>query len=382
MTVIGVDIGGTKIDAGVFAVDRAAGGHPRWTLLDRVTAPTPRTGGPDVLSGVAGLVDTLRDRHGDCRAVGVGAPGVVDGDGTVRVASAVLPGWAGTPVGRRLRSRLGVPVVVDNDVRAMARAEASIGAGRTGRVLHLSVGTGVGGAVSQDGRVDRGPRGTAGEVAHLTVAATGPLPCGCDARDHLESVLAGPALAAAWRSRTGRPDGDLWAAAAGGVAGGVPDAALVRQVALEVVAAAGTLAGRALAGLVCAADLDRIVVAGGVARLGEVLLGPLRDGLAAAAWPRDRRTAVVPAALGDRAALAGAALLAASAVPERDGGPDPASRTGGSVDDLAVEIAVGLGTGSDGGGADAVAPDPPGTAVETGAARTLGARVLHAGTAS
>ncbi|MBO2463546.1 ROK family protein [Actinomadura violacea] len=277
-TLAALDIGGTKIAAAL--------ADPDGTVLCRGRVPTPAGGGDAVLAAAAALLTGLAGPGGlagrGVRAVGVGAPGVIDA-ATGRVASAtgVLPGWAGTAVRDVLSATTGLPVAVVNDVRAMAYGEARAGAG-TGyhRVLHVSVGTGVGGALTTGGDLDHGAHGTAGELAHLLVPEQGPVPCGCGRRDHLEAVASGPAIAAT---------------------GDAPRA--------------GALLGRALAGLLAVVDPDAVVIGGGVAQIGP----PYLDAVAAAfrdeALPPLRATPIVPARLGTDAPLVGAALLAASAPP-------------------------------------------------------------------
>ncbi|KAB2379942.1 ROK family protein [Actinomadura montaniterrae] len=268
-TLAALDIGGTKIAA---ALVDAEG-----TVLRRGRVPTPAGGGPAVLAAAAGLLDGLAD--GPVRGLGVGAPGVID-PATGRVVSAtdVLPGWAGTPVRETLAELTGLPVTVVNDVRAMAYGEARAGAG-TGfhRVLHVSVGTGVGGALTTGGDLDHGAHGTAGELAHLLVPDRGPVPCGCGRRDHLEAVASGPAIAAT---------------------GDAPRA--------------GTLLGRALAGLLAVVDPDAVVIGGGVAQIGPPYLDAVAAAFRAEALPPLRATPIVTARLGTDAPLVGAALLAAT----------------------------------------------------------------------
>jgi glucokinase len=270
---VGVDIGGTKIAAGL--VD--AGGRLRRTQR---TGTPPVGGGQAVLDAVVELVSRV---CGAARpaGIGVGAPGVIDPvTGAVISATEVLPGWAGTPVRDVLQTRTGLPVTVDNDVRVMALGEVRAGAATGfGEVLFVSVGTGIGGALACHGHVRRGNHGTAGEIAHLVAGETGRVPCGCGALDHLEAVASGAALAAARR-----PDA-------------VPHAA--------------TVLGRVLAGLVTALDVDAVVVGGGVAQIGVAFLDPLAAALHAGVLPPLRDLPVLPAALGADAPLVGAALLAA-----------------------------------------------------------------------
>lgn len=286
MSTIGVDIGGTKIAVGLLGDDGQ--------LRDTATAPTPTTGAPAVLAQVTALI---RELGGDPTAIGVGAPGLIDDDGVVQSATGILPGWKGARVRAELSESTGLPVTVDNDVRVLAFAEARHGAGAPHRrVLHVSVGTGVGGAFTVDGELIRGAHHSAGEIAHLLVPVRGPIPCGCGHFDHLEAIAAGPAIAAAAGETT------------------VP-AVLARMRAGDheasaAITRAATVLGRALAGFVTATDLDAVVVAGGVSRIGAEFLGPLAAALRAEIRPPGRAIPVLPAAIGPAAPVLGAALLA------------------------------------------------------------------------
>lgn len=294
-TFAGIDIGGTKIAAGL--VDASG------ELRRRLSVPTPRSGGSAVLDAVAGLVTDL---SGDAAltAVGVGAPGVIDaGTGSVTAATDTLPRWAGTEVRADLVRRLGLPVTVDNDVRAMAYGETRCGAGRGfADALYVSVGTGIGGALVRDGRLARGPHGTTGEIGHLLVPAAGSLRCGCGKRDHLEAVASGPAMAAAYRSRTGGDPIEL------------PD--IVHRMrsgdaeASATITDAATLAGRACAGLLAAVDTQVVIIGGGVARIGPEFVEPFTAALREEALPVLRDVPVTTASLGTDAPIVGAALLA------------------------------------------------------------------------
>lgn len=290
---IGVDIGGTKIAAA--RIDSLG------VVTGTARAPTPNGGAEAVLDVVAGLVGELADPG--VIAVGVGAPGVVDPEvGVVRSATGILPGWEGAQVGAGLRRRTGLPAVVDNDVRAMAFGEATVGAGQGhGRVLYVSVGTGVGGAFLRNGEPVHGGHGTAGEIAHLLVPREGEIPCGCGSFDHLEAVAAGPAIAARY-------------AAGSGAGVELPDVVWRMRhgdgEARACVTDAATLLGRCLAGLVTAVDVDAVVVGGGVAQIGEEFTEPLESSLRAQVRPPGRAMPVLSAALGTDAPLIGAGMLA------------------------------------------------------------------------
>ncbi|GAA2722820.1 ROK family protein [Actinocorallia aurantiaca] len=299
----GVDIGGTKIAAALVS--------DQGRIVRQSRTPTPAEGGATVPVAAARLVAELCSGLGDgaVTAIGVGSPGVIDrAAGRVVSATDVLPGWAGMEVRSTMEALTGVPVTVDNDVRAMAYGEAQAGAGAGfARVLYISVGTGVGGALTRDGRLEYGAHGTAGESAHLLVPATGAIPCGCGRRDHLEAVASGPAMAAAYAARTGSalPLPEIAALSAAG-----------DPAAREVVHGAAALLGRALAGLLAVLDPDALVIGGGAAQIGPDFLAPLTEALHAEALPPLRALPVLPARLGTDAPLIGAALQAMAALAE------------------------------------------------------------------
>ncbi|MDJ0112795.1 ROK family protein, partial [Rhodococcus erythropolis] len=199
----------------------------------------PTAGREAVLETATALVDRLRADH-PVAGIGVGAPGIIDRvRGRVVFASDILSGWSGAEVRGELEAHSGLPVTVDNDVRAMAHGENMIGAGR-GRssALFVSIGTGIGGALTVGGQLYHGAHGTAGELAHLLVPVSGAIGCGCGRTDHLEAVASGPAMEAEYAARAGVPTQPLQKVVA-----------LMRSgdpIARAVVTDAGTLLGRVL----------------------------------------------------------------------------------------------------------------------------------------
>ncbi|MFI6504649.1 ROK family protein [Nonomuraea typhae] len=190
---------------------------------------------------VASVVDAIDDAP-PLLGVGVGVPGSVE-DQAVGTVNAPTLGWQAMPVGERLRRRLDLPVLVENDVNALAAAERLYGRGRTHRdFLVLTIGRGVGAAVVTDGRVYRGARGGAGEFGHFPVAPDGPV-CGCGSAGCLEAYVGTAGLAAAARAK--------------GVA--LPDGGAAAR---EVFAEAAAILGRATAGLVNVVDPEVVVVLG------------------------------------------------------------------------------------------------------------------------
>lgn len=292
---VGADVGGTKIAAGLVGLDGR--------LLGSSVRPTPVAEGPTaVIEAIAGAVEALTG-GGPALGVGVGTGGVIDRDrGTVYSANELLPDWAGTEVAAELGQRLQLPVAVDNDVNAFALAEQFFGAG-AGRssALYASVGTGIGGALVLGGSLHRGAHHTAGEFGHLAVPDADDRPCNCGATGHLEAVGSGPAITARFRQLGGAAVGDLR-----DVARSAADGDALASRALREGAAA---LGRALAGLANAIDPELVVLGGGVAEIGDAYWSPLREAFAAEALPGPSGTAIVPADLGSRAAVVGAAAL-------------------------------------------------------------------------
>jgi glucokinase len=293
---VAIDVGGTGIKAALLARDG--------TVRHRLRRPTGADQGPATV--VANILDLAAELAGTARAdrlrprgVGVMLPGVVDEARGVLTWTANL-GVRDEPLAARVTERVGLPARLGHDVRAGGIAEARLGAGRgAGHVLFVAVGTGIAAAQVVAGQAAAGAHGAAGEIGHVTVHPGG-LRCGCGGHGCVETVASAAAI--------GRRYAEL--------AGGPPDA---RRVAAAVAAGDQAAAGiwreavEALAdGLVIAQtmfDAELIVIGGGLAEAGEVLLAPLRTAV------KERLTfhaepKLVPAALGDEAGCIGAGLVA------------------------------------------------------------------------
>jgi glucokinase len=192
MSVIGVDVGGTKIAAGRMGPDLAVTGP--------VVIPTPK-GGMAIIGAIAGLVaDLSRDSPDPVRAVGVGLPATIDSV-TGLVAHSVHTGMDDFDAATPLRDLVGLPVFLDNDANLAALAEHRLGAARdVDDVVLLTLGTGVGGGIIIGGRVFRGGRGHGAELGHISVDGNGP-PCqgGCPNRGCIETMCSGTALTRMFR---------------------------------------------------------------------------------------------------------------------------------------------------------------------------------------
>ena len=291
----GVDIGGTTTQVVLCDTELK--------VLDRAEVATPaRSGGRAMIDAVLDALAVVRARTpGRTAAVGVGAAGVVDAvSGHVLVASDSFTDWAGSPVAAALRTALGGPAFLDNDVNAFLRGEVSGGAVRgEPDVLGIALGTGVGGALWAGGRLFAGPHGAAGEIGHIP--GFGDLPCTCGGRGHLETLASGRSIGARFADRTGRRL----------TAREVADAAAYGdEDAREVYRAAGAGLARAVvmtAGLV---DITTVVIGGGVSRAWHLLEPVIRAHLAEEPPVSGHPVRLVRARLGADAVPVGAAARA------------------------------------------------------------------------
>lgn len=276
---LAVDIGGTKLAAGV--VDDAG------ALLARAQVPTPQGARGSERALVGALAEVVAAvRTGREVAVGVGVGGPMTGAGA-SVSPLNIPGWRAFPLRRHLAEATGLPTAVDNDAKALALGEGWVGAARGRRdFLAMVVSTGIGGGIVLDGRMLEGADGNAGHVGHVIVVPGGNR-CGCGARGCLEAEASGTGI----RNASGRP-----AEAAGP----------------ELVRHAGTVVGRGVASVCNLLDLRLAVVAGSVA------LGFGAPFFAAAQAELDRccrldfstGARILPGELGDTGPLIGAAAVA------------------------------------------------------------------------
>lgn len=263
------------------------------------TAPARAEHGPDAV--VERLIELGREAmaaHGPIEVAGIGLPGLFErATGVVRLFPNLPGPWPGHPLRDPVAVGLGVPVTLINDARAFTLAEGRLGAGRGCRILAcLVLGTGVGGGILVDGRVELGAWGAAGEIGHQTVVPDGPL-CGCGNRGCVEAVAKADALA----RLAGR-------ATAEEVYEGVRDGDERCRRAVETVA--GYL-GIALANVVTVLGPQRIVVGGGIASAGDLVLDPIREAVRRhVTLVPSHEIEVIGAVLGPFAGAIGAALAA------------------------------------------------------------------------
>ncbi|MCV7386285.1 ROK family protein [Mycolicibacter longobardus] len=298
--VLALDVGGTKIAAGLVDADGA--------LTYTATLPTRADQGTEVVwSVVAELIDgALAQAGGRVDAVGIGSAGPVDVNaGTVSPIN--IPGWRGFALRDRVAAAVpGVSVRLGGDGLCMALGEHRYGAGRgTRSMLGMVVSTGVGGGLVLDGAPFHGRSGNAGHVGHVIVDPDGEL-CRCGGRGCVETIASGPSMVR-WALANGwAPEGTSADAKALGDAAEAGDPVALRAFRRGTDALAVMIASVAA---VC--DLDLVVIGGGVARSGALLFDPLRAALAErAGLDFLAGLRVVPAELGGEAGLVGAGVLA------------------------------------------------------------------------
>jgi glucokinase len=306
---VGVDVGGTKVLAGV--VDEAG----RVSRVSRRSTPGRRVEADQVEDALAAAVEEVAG-GAPLLGVGVAAAGFVDATRERVMFAPHLP-WVDSPVRSTLAARWEAPVTLENDATAAAYAEARFGVARgVPDVVMITLGTGIGGGLLLGGRVHRGASGMAGEFGHMQVVPDG-LPCECGGRGCWEQYCSGNALLRYARDHLGtRPSGleELCGGNPALLTGPMVSAAAEAGdlLAREAFAHIGDWLGVGVANLVAAFDPSLVVIGGGVSQAGDRLLEPARVALRRTLVGAGHRAVppVEPARLGPEAGLIGVAALA------------------------------------------------------------------------
>ncbi|KOT91623.1 MULTISPECIES: ROK family glucokinase [unclassified Streptomyces] len=306
---IGVDIGGTKIAAGV--VDEEG------TILETCKVPTPQAT-DELTEAIADAVRTISADH-QVEAVGIGAAGYVD-EKRATVLFAPNIDWRHEPLKDKVEQRVGLPVVVENDANAAAWGEYRFGAGQGhSDVICITLGTGLGGGIIIGNKLRRGRFGVAAEFGHIRVVPDGLL-CGCGSQGCWEQYASGRALLRYARQRAfATPENAKVLLSMGdGTSEGIEGRHIseaARQgdpVAIDSFRELARWAGAGLADLASLFDPSAFIVGGGVSDEGELVLDPIRKSfrrwLVGNQWRPHAQ--VLAAQLGGKAGLVGAADLA------------------------------------------------------------------------
>ncbi|MBO0866980.1 MAG: ROK family glucokinase [Micromonosporaceae bacterium] len=308
---IGVDIGGTKVLAGV--VD------PDGNVLTRARRDTPAEDVPRMLERVVEVIDELRAAY-EVEAVGIGAAGWIDAKRSTVLFAPNLA-WRNEPLRDEIARHVNVPVVVENDANVAAWAEFQFGAGADAdsSMVMLTIGTGIGGGIVLGGELLRGNNGIAGEFGHVLVVPDGH-PCGCGRRGCIEQYGSGKALVAfARQMATEEADiAEELLRLAGGRTDQITGVIVTRaakagdRAACRAFEHIGYWLGQVLADIEQIVDPQVLVLGGGVMEAGDLLLEPVRTAYQSALAQRARLPVaeVRPALLGNTAGVVGAADIA------------------------------------------------------------------------
>ncbi len=314
-TLLGLDIGGTNVKAVLRGVDGGRRRRARWRTAEL---------GHDADSVIAGLETRIRallERGGvgggELAGLGLACAGLIDSELGQVMEAPNLRHWEGAPLGPWLEERFNCPVALENDVNALAYGEWRMGAGKgTENMVCLALGTGVGGGLILNGCLYRGRRGLAAELGHITIDRDGRR-CPCGSRGCVEAYAGARAIEKSARRALAR--GRRGHAKLAKLLGGEPPTPRALHAAAgegsglarELFAEAGRALGVGIANCINAFAPERVVIAGGVSRAGELLFEPALQEIPA--WLMNaevQHVDVRPRALGDDGAALGAALLA------------------------------------------------------------------------
>ena len=308
---VGIDIGGTKVLGGV--VDQTG------AVIRRARRDTPTEGGVALTQAIADVALELMNEE-EIESVGVSVAAFISADRKTILATPNIKDWNGVNLDYELTTRIGLPVVIENDANSAAWGEFKFGAARgKENILMLTVGTGIGGGIVVDSNLHRGSFGIAAEIGHLRIVHNGLL-CGCGAHGCFEQYGSGTALlrhareaivANPDRSRNilGRGDGSIEGVKGSAITEAARDG---DELALSVFEKTGDYIGAGIASLAVILDPEAVVIGGGVIDAGEILLNPIRTSMDkympfAGKHPHPQ---IIGAQLGNEAGLVGVADLA------------------------------------------------------------------------
>ncbi len=295
MRIVGIDIGGTFIKAGLVIDDKI--------IKTRKVRTEPKR-----------LTDTLIEitRNLGAEKLGVGAPGLVDKDGVVSRPPNLL-GIDKLSLKKILEDRLKIPVIIDNDANVIALGEYKYGAGRgVKNLVVMTLGTGVGGAIIINGKLHRG-RDFAGEIGHITIDRDGPL-CRCGNYGCLETYVGGPYIVKRVQEAIKRGSPRKGIKTSLNEYKEITPEVISKEAykgdryAREVISEMGDAIGIGLASICVVLDPERIIIGGGIANMGKVLFDKIRKTLKKRLYTREEID-IRKSELGDRAGVLGAALL-------------------------------------------------------------------------
>ena len=310
--VLAIDLGGTKIIAAIIS-SKVMAKEYQLTLAEE--------GPQSVIKRVLSMIDHLLSLRNldpsQLDSISIAAAGAIDIEKGLVTLSPNLPGWRDIPLRDMVGEKYGVNTFLINDASAAALGEHHFGAGKgVSNLIMLTVGTGIGGGIIINGKLYLGPSGSAGEIGHMTIDVNGPKGT-CGNIGCLERLVSGTAVAEEAIRRLSQGEKSSLTEIVGGKIKSITaeKVSLAAQngdsLALEVISKAATYLGIGLVNLVNIFNPEMIIIGGGLAKVGDLLLEPARRVVRERAFQLSARLVrIVPAQLGDDAAVLGAAIFA------------------------------------------------------------------------
>lgn len=308
---IGIDVGGTNVK--IALVDN------KGKIIYSNSIPTRAEMGYEytinnMKEAITELIKETKSDPKNIESIGFGFPGQIDYQkGIVRLAPNI-PGWVDVPIAEIMEKEFGIPTRVDNDVRCAALGELNYGAGQgCENLICITVGTGIGSGLVINGKLVRGASNAAGEIGHIKLDMNGGPLCGCGDRGCLEAFASGPSIVAMAEEyikggkstkyrELANPDITPYIVSEAAKQGD--------PVAKRIFTIVGEYIGIGLASVVNLLNPEKIIIGGGVAAAGDLLLTPIKESLIKRAMPiAGSAVEIVPAQLGNSAGVIGASLL-------------------------------------------------------------------------
>ena len=308
---IGIDVGGTNVKIALV--------NEQGNIIYSNSIPTRAEMGYEytinnMKEAIAELIKETKSDAKSIEGIGFGFPGQIDYQkGIVRLAPNI-PGWVEVPIAEIIEKEFGIPTRVDNDVRCAALGELNYGAGiGCENLICITVGTGIGSGLIINGKLVRGASNAAGEIGHIKLDMNGGPLCGCGDRGCLEAFASGPSIVAMAEEyikggkstkyrELANPDITPYIVSEAAKQGD--------PVAKRIFTIMGEYIGIGLASVVNLLNPEKIIIGGGVAAAGDLLLNPIKENLIKRAMPiAGAAVEIVPAQLGNSAGVIGASLL-------------------------------------------------------------------------
>ena len=314
LPVLAIDLGGTKIFTAIISnKGQVLAREYHLTLADE----EPQSVINRILSAIDHLLNQRNIDSSQLDSISIAAAGAIDFDKGLITSSPHLPGWHDVPLRDIVKEKYRVNTFLINDASAAALGEHHFGAGRgVNNLILLTVGTGIGGGIIINGRLYSGASGSAGEIGHTTIDVNGPR-CSCGNTGCLEALVSGTAVAKEAIKRIGQGERSSLTEIVGGKIENITAEEVLTaarggdSLASEVILKAATYLGVGLVNLVNIFNPEMIIIGGGMAKMGDLLLNPARQVVRERAFQLSAQAVqIVPAQLGDDAGVLGAAVFA------------------------------------------------------------------------